>query len=74
MLFAVPKGTLIVDSSDTSVSLAFLKMSIYTIQFTVPKDRVALLTFYDFSAEHWVHIRTTNPREVAKPDGLAMDR
>ena len=27
------------------------------------KDRDALLTFYDFPAEHWVHIRTTNPVE-----------
>ena len=27
------------------------------------KDRVALLTFYDFPAEHWAHIRTTNPIE-----------
>jgi len=27
------------------------------------KDREALLTFYDFPAEHWVHIRTTNPIE-----------
>ena len=27
------------------------------------KDRVPLLTFYDFSAEHWRHIRTTNPIE-----------
>jgi transposase-like protein len=27
------------------------------------KDRDALLTFYDFPAEHWVHIRTTNPIE-----------
>jgi len=27
------------------------------------KDREVLLTFYDFSAEHWVHIRTTNPLE-----------
>src|SRR5512135_2445712 len=25
------------------------------------KDRDVLLTFYDFPAEHWVHIRTTNP-------------
>src|SRR5262249_38828391 len=24
------------------------------------KDRVELLTFYDFPAEHWVHLRTTN--------------
>ena len=27
------------------------------------KDRDVLLTFYDFPAEHWVHIRTTNPLE-----------
>jgi putative transposase len=27
------------------------------------KDRAALLTFYDFPAEHWRHIRTTNPIE-----------
>lgn len=27
------------------------------------KDRAALLAFYDFPAEHWVHLRTTNPIE-----------
>lgn len=27
------------------------------------KDREVLLTFYDFPAEHWMHIRTTNPIE-----------
>jgi len=27
------------------------------------KDRDSLLTFYDFPAEHWKHIRTTNPIE-----------
>ena len=27
------------------------------------KDREALLIFYDFPAEHWKHIRTTNPIE-----------
>lgn len=27
------------------------------------KDRTALLAFYDFPAEHWAHIRTTNPIE-----------
>jgi putative transposase len=27
------------------------------------KDRETLLTFYDFPAEHWVHLRTTNPIE-----------
>ena len=29
------------------------------------RDREALLAFYDFPAEHWVHIRTTNPVESA---------
>lgn len=29
------------------------------------KDREALLAFYDFPAEHWVHIRTTNVIESA---------
>ena len=24
------------------------------------KDRAALLAFYDFPAEHWIHIRTSN--------------
>jgi len=27
------------------------------------KDRDALLAFYDFPAEHWEHVRTTNPIE-----------
>jgi transposase-like protein len=27
------------------------------------KDREALLTFYDFPAEHWGHLRTSNPIE-----------
>lgn len=27
------------------------------------KDRDSLLAFYDFPAEHWVHLRTTNPIE-----------
>src|SRR6266581_344449 len=27
------------------------------------KDRDTLLTFYDFPAEHWPHVRTTNPIE-----------
>jgi transposase-like protein len=27
------------------------------------KDRDALLTFYDYPAAHWVHLRTTNPIE-----------
>ena len=27
------------------------------------KDRDVLLAFYDFPADHWLHIRTTNPIE-----------
>jgi len=27
------------------------------------KDREALLTFFDFPADHWVHLRTSNPIE-----------
>lgn len=29
------------------------------------KDKDKMLTFYDFPAEHWTHIRTTNPVESA---------
>ena len=29
------------------------------------KDRDSLLTFFDFPAEHWKHLRTTNPIESA---------
>jgi transposase-like protein len=27
------------------------------------KDRAVLVTFYDFPAAHWIHLRTTNPIE-----------
>jgi putative transposase len=30
---------------------------------SLSKDREVLLTFYDFPAEHWAHLRTTNPIE-----------
>ncbi len=37
------------------------------------KDRDELLAFYDFSVEHWAHLRTTNPIEstfaTVRPDG-----
>ena len=29
------------------------------------KDRGALLTFFDFPAKHWTHLRTSNPIESA---------
>jgi putative transposase len=30
---------------------------------TLTKDQDQLLTFFDFPAEHWIHLRTTNPIE-----------
>jgi putative transposase len=29
----------------------------------IVEDREELLAFYDFPAEHWIHLRTTNPIE-----------
>jgi len=45
---------------------AFLKL--YSAKYPkactcLEKDRADLFTFYDFPAEHWAHIRTTNPIE-----------
>jgi transposase-like protein len=31
------------------------------------KDRDVLLTFYDFPAQHWIHLRTTNPIDPHSP-------
>jgi len=40
-----------------------------------PKDRETLLTFYDFPAEHWKHLRTTNPVESTRePVRLRTDK
>ncbi|MFT6917058.1 MAG: putative transposase [Motiliproteus sp.] len=33
------------------------------------KDRKEMLAFYDFPAEHWPHIRTTNPIESTVRNG-----
>ena len=43
-------------------------VEIYRIKYEravdcLTKDRDALLAFYDFPAEHWKHLRTTNPIE-----------
>ena len=35
------------------------------------RDRDALLTFFDFPAEHWTHLRTSNPIESAFANGSA---
>ena len=42
--------------------------SLYGMKFPeacecLAKDKDVLFTFYDFPAEHWIHIRTTNPIE-----------
>ena len=38
------------------------------------KDRDVLLTFYAFPAEHWMHIRTTNPVESTFATGRLRTR
>ena len=38
------------------------------------KDRDVLLTFYDFPAEHWKHLRTTNPIESNVRHGATSSR
>jgi putative transposase len=43
-------------------------LAAYTLKFEkasacLEKDRQALLAFYDFPAEHWKHLRTSNPIE-----------
>ncbi|WP_186201955.1 transposase, partial [Jannaschia seosinensis] len=38
------------------------------------KDRDELLAFYDFPAEHWKHIRTTNPIESVFATGRNRTR
>ncbi len=47
---------------------AFLEL--YKVKFPracecLSKDQDKLFTFYDFPAEHWIHLRTTNPIESA---------
>ena len=40
-----------------------MKRSFQKRSSVLRKDREPLLAFYDFPAEHWVHLRTTNPIE-----------
>ena len=47
-----------------------LTLEKYGVKYTsamecLKKDREELLTFYDYPAEHWKHIRTSNPIESA---------
>lgn len=53
--------------ADASAAFDFF-METYGIKYEravgkLTKDRDVLLAFYDFPAEHWKHIRTTNPIE-----------
>jgi len=43
-------------------------LSLYSVKFPkacecLTKDKDVLFTFYDFPAEHWIHLRSTNPIE-----------
>jgi putative transposase len=51
-------------------ALAAFALFVHTFEAKYPKavaclvkDQEVLLTFYDFPAEHWIHLRTTNPIE-----------
>jgi transposase-like protein len=55
------------EAADKAFDLALSK---YGVKYAsamdcLKKDRAELLTFYDFPAEHWIHIRTSNPIESA---------
>jgi putative transposase len=39
----------------------------------VTKDAEQLLAFFDFPAEHWVHLKTTNPIVISSRFGLVHD-
>ena len=69
------QGTLNVDESDRIARIARViqrAIEAFTRDYGVkwPKavakvvdDAEALLTFFDFPAEHWVHLKTSNPIE-----------
>src|SRR3954453_5269004 len=43
--------------------IAAYQLKYYKAAECLAKDRHALLAFYDFPAEHWKHLRTSNPIE-----------
>ena len=55
------------DPDDPGLAFSFPSGSPITLAddeyLLLVKDEEALLAFYDFPAEHWKHIRTTNPIE-----------
>ena len=63
-----PKYILIAGGKDEAKRLFNDFIQVYEANYPkacqcLEKDRNALLSFYDFPAEHWRHIRTTNPIE-----------
>lgn len=38
-------------------------VGVQAVERQITEDREELLAFYDFPAEHWIHLRTTNPME-----------
>jgi putative transposase len=40
----------------------------------VTDDAEALLCFFDYPAEHWQHLKTSNPIWVNRPEGALADR
>ena len=38
----------------------------------ITDDLDVLLAFYDYPAEHWIHLRTTNPISVNRPIGQRL--
>ncbi len=56
------------ETKDEAIAAFDLFVETYGVKYEravkkLVKDRDVLLTFYDFPAEHWKHIRTTNPIE-----------
>jgi hypothetical protein len=40
----------------------------------ITDNQVALLAFFDFPAEHWIHLKTTNPIESTVAGGAPADQ
>lgn len=63
-------GIWMAESRDSAEKAFDLTLSKFEVKYSAAmdclrKDRNELLTFYNFPAEHWLHIRTSNPIESA---------
>jgi len=63
----VPRGWQADTKADANVAFDFF-VEAYGVKWDkavakLAKDRDTLLTFYDYPAEHWKHVRTSNPIE-----------